>query len=32
MPIEIIKKKNHIMTELQIPQATEFMEQYLWKE
>jgi hypothetical protein len=31
MPIEIIKK-NHIMTKLQIPQATEFMEQYLWKE
>lgn len=31
MPIEIIKE-NNIMTELQIPQATEFMEQYWWKE
>jgi hypothetical protein len=31
MPTEIINK-NNIMTELQIPQATEFMEQYLWKE
>ena len=27
MPLEIIKK-NHIMAELQIPRATEFMEQY----